>query len=71
MICMISDTRSQSLPLLLQLRKVWQKRYKTCVKLIKEMTSEELPKKQRKARMMKVSVNIPPDKLIGDEITFG
>lgn len=40
--------------------------------MMKEMTSEELPKKQKKKSvMMKVSVNIPPDKSIGDEITFG
>mmetsp|Transcript_43589 Transcript_43589/g.74420 ORF Transcript_43589/g.74420 Transcript_43589/m.74420 type:complete len:239 (+) Transcript_43589:933-1649(+) len=55
----------------MQLRKAYKRKYQTCVKMIKDMTSEELPKKQKKKSMMKVSVNIPPDKSIGDEITFG
>mmetsp|Transcript_53342 Transcript_53342/g.113316 ORF Transcript_53342/g.113316 Transcript_53342/m.113316 type:complete len:850 (+) Transcript_53342:82-2631(+) len=54
-----------------KLRKLYKRRYNACVKMIKEMTSEELPKKQRSKNMMKVSVNIPLDKSIGDIITFG
>jgi len=46
--------------------------YDACIKQIKEMTSDELPRKApKKKNTMKVSVNIPPDKEIGDEITFG
>jgi hypothetical protein len=37
--------------------------------MIGEMTTKDLPRKPRN-KMLKVSVNIPPDKTIGDEITF-
>lgn len=55
----------------IELRKRRNRTLRACVKMIKEMTSEELPRKRKKASMIKVSVNIPPDKSIGDEITFG
>ena len=53
-----------------RLRKLVTRRYNACVKMIKELTSEELPTKKKSNGMVKVSVNIPPDKSIGDEITF-
>ncbi|KAL7538754.1 hypothetical protein ACHAXR_008777 [Thalassiosira sp. AJA248-18] len=53
-----------------QLRKLFKRRYNACIKQLKEMSSEELPKKQKNKGMKKVSVNIPADKSIGDEITF-
>jgi len=55
----------------MQLHKLCKKKYNVCVKMIEDMTSEELPKKRRIKNMMKVSVNIPPHKSIGDNITFG
>mmetsp|Transcript_11560 Transcript_11560/g.21859 ORF Transcript_11560/g.21859 Transcript_11560/m.21859 type:complete len:238 (+) Transcript_11560:817-1530(+) len=55
----------------MQLHKLCKRKYNACVKMIEEMTSEELPKKQRIKNMMKVSVNIPPHKSIGDYLTFG
>ena len=54
-----------------QLRALYKRRYTRCIKQIKEMTPDELPRKVRNKNTMKVSVNIPPDKDIGDEITFG
>jgi hypothetical protein len=53
------------------LRALWKRSYSTCIKQIREMTTDELPRKPRNKNTMKVSVNIPPDKEIGDEITFG
>jgi len=54
------------------LRKLYKRRYNACIKQMNELTSEELPRKPRnKSNTMKVSVNIPMDKEIGDEITFG
>jgi len=54
------------------LRALYKRGYNACIKQIKEMTSDELPRKApKKKNTMKVSVNIPPDKEIGDEITFG
>ena len=38
--------------------------------MIKEMTPGDLPRKPRKNKMKKVSVNIPGDKEIGDDIMF-
>ena len=69
---MVSDKHNPpNLSSVLQLRKICNRTLRACVKMIKEMTSEELPRKRKKASMIKVSVNIPPDKSIGDEITFG
>ncbi|KAL3823755.1 hypothetical protein ACHAXA_004848, partial [Cyclostephanos tholiformis] len=53
------------------LRAQCKRRYNACLKQIKEMTTDELPRKLRNKNTMKVSVNIPSDKEIGDEITFG
>ncbi|KAL3766210.1 hypothetical protein ACHAW5_002556 [Stephanodiscus triporus] len=53
------------------LRGLYKRRYGACVKQIKEMTTDDLPRKARNKNTMKVSVNIPPDKEIGDDITFG
>ena len=54
------------------LHALYKRRYNACVRQIKEMTSDELPRKApKKKNTMKVSVNIPPDKEIGDDITFG
>ena len=52
-----------------RLRKLFKRRYATCVKCIGDMTKDELPRKPRQ-KTMKVSVNIPLDKEIGDEILF-
>ena len=54
----------------MQLKKLYKRRYTSCVKQIKEMTATELPRKARNKSTVKVSVNIPADKEIGDEITF-
>jgi hypothetical protein len=54
-----------------QLRLIYKRRYNSCIKLIREMTNEDLPKKPKAKNTMKVSVNIPADKEIGDELTFG
>ena len=53
-----------------QLRKVVKRKYNTCIKMIKDLTTEQLPLKQRNKKTVKLSVNIPADKTIGDEITF-
>jgi hypothetical protein len=53
-----------------QLRKLMKRKYNICVKMIKDMTTDQLPLKQRNKKTVKLSVNIPPDKTIGDEITF-
>ena len=54
----------------MQLKKLYKRRYTSCVKQIKEMTATELPRKARNKSTVKVSVNIPADKEIGDEIVF-
>ncbi|KAL7441582.1 hypothetical protein ACHAXH_010015 [Discostella pseudostelligera] len=54
-----------------QLRMIYKRRYNSCLKLIEKMTSEDLPRKPKTKNTMKVSVNIPVDKEIGDDLTFG
>ena len=54
-----------------QLRMIYKRRYNSCLKLIEKMTSEDLPRKPKTKNTMKVSVNIPADKEIGDDLTFG
>lgn len=54
-----------------QLRMIYKRRYNSCIKLIEKMTSEDLPRKPKTKNTMKVSVNIPADKEIGDDLTFG
>lgn len=53
-----------------QLRKLMKRKYNACVKMIKELNSDQLPLKQRNKKTVKLSVSIPADKNIGDEITF-
>lgn len=53
-----------------QLRKSYKRMYRNCAKMIKDMTPEELPKKQKSKITMRASVNIPAGKSIGDELTF-
>jgi hypothetical protein len=53
-----------------QLRKLMKRKYNICVKMIKDLTTDHLPLKQRNKKTVKLSVNIPPDKTVGDEITF-
>ena len=53
-----------------QAKRLYKKNYNACIKMIKEMTPGDLPRKPRKNKMKKVSVNIPGDKEIGDDIMF-
>lgn len=54
-----------------QLAILFKSRYDICVSMIRELTPAHLPRKKRaKKNTVKVSVSIPPDKTIGDEITF-
>lgn len=53
-----------------QLRKVMKRKYNACVKMIKDLSTDHLPLKQRNKKTVKLSVSIPADKNIGDEITF-
>jgi len=53
-----------------RLKKLTNRKYNLCVKMINDLTSEELPTKQKNKNLVKVSVNIPPDSSVGDEITF-
>ncbi|KAL7460930.1 hypothetical protein ACHAXS_001365 [Conticribra weissflogii] len=53
-----------------RLKKLTTRKYNLCVKMIKELTSEELPAKKKTKKSVKVSVNIPPDLSAGDQITF-
>ena len=52
-----------------QLRKLYKRKYNICIKLIKDLTPQQLPRKPRKSTI-KLLVNIPPGKNIGDNITF-
>ena len=51
------------------LRKLYKRKYNICIKLIKDLTPQQLPRKPRKSTI-KLLVNIPPGKNIGDNITF-
>jgi hypothetical protein len=53
-----------------QLRKLMKRKYNACVKMIKDLSTDQLPLKQRNKKTVKLSVSIPADKNIGDEITF-
>jgi len=52
-----------------QLRKLYKRKYNICIKLIKDLTPQQLPRKPRKSTI-KLLVNIPPGKKVGDNITF-
>ena len=53
-----------------RLRKLMKRKYNACVKMIKDMDSDQLPLKQRNKKTVKLSVTIPPGMSIGDEVTF-
>lgn len=60
---------SKEKKIVIEAQKQYKRNYTVCVNMINELTPQDLPRKPRRS-FMKVSVNIPPGRSIGDNITF-